>query len=195
MFFIERLGLDWERRAPLLLRPNDTPALGPPKLAHLKAPEYVDKRWMAPAQFDEYFKFTFVRNPWDRVASFYRFLGYDRWCSFNRFVSTYLPRQLERNHWFMCPQADYLHDAQGRLLVDFVGRFERLSEDFAIACSRMGLPAPTLAHVNHSGATRPGSLRWLRRPALPYRDMYGSRSRELVERIYARDVETFSYAY
>jgi len=44
MFFLDRIGLDWERRAPLLLRPNDVPALGPPRLAHLKAAEYVEKR-------------------------------------------------------------------------------------------------------------------------------------------------------
>ena len=81
-----RIGLEWETRAPLLLRLNDVPALGPPRLAHLKAHEYVEKKWMTPAQFDEYFKFAFVRNPWDRIASFYRFLGFDRRCSFSRFV-------------------------------------------------------------------------------------------------------------
>ena len=99
MFFLARVGLEWETRAPLLLRPNDVPALGPPRLAHLKAHEYVEKKWMTPAQFDEYFKFAFVRNPWDRIASFYRFLGFDRRCSFPRFVSKHLPGQIEKRHW------------------------------------------------------------------------------------------------
>ena len=70
MFFLNRIGLDWERRAPLLLRPNDVPALGPHLLAHLKAHEYVEKKWMTPLEFNEYFKFAFVRNPWgqDRLV-------------------------------------------------------------------------------------------------------------------------------
>ena len=39
--FLDVLGLTWESRAPLLLRPNDIPELGPRRLAHLAASEYV----------------------------------------------------------------------------------------------------------------------------------------------------------
>jgi hypothetical protein len=195
LFFLDRIGLDWERRAPLLLRPNDVPGLGPPRLAHLKAHEYVQKRWMTPAQFDEYFKFTFVRNPWDRVASFYRFLGYDRLSSFPGFVRKHLPRQMEKKSWFLCPQADYLYDEDNKLLVDFVGRFETLAQDFQAACTHMGIPDPRLPHVNQSLKSRPGLKGWLRRPPLPYRDMYDERSKVLVGKMYERDVEAFRYPF
>jgi hypothetical protein len=195
MFFLRRIGLDWERRAPLLLRPNDVPALGPPRLAHLKAHEYVEKRWMTQDQFDSYFKFTFVRNPWDRIASFYRFLGFDRICSFSTFVHRHLPVQMEKKAWFLCPQSEYLQGPNGASLVDFVGRFESLASDFARACERMGIADPALPHVNDSKKGGGGLLRLPRRRPLPYREMYDARSREIVGSLYASDVEAFAYDF
>jgi len=195
LFFLKRIGLDWERRAPLLLRPNDVPALGPPRLAHLMAHQYVEKKWMTTAQFDEYFKFTFVRNPWDRVASFYRFLGYDRLCSFSGFVRNHLARQTVKKRWFLCPQAEYIYGNDNRLLVDFVGRFETLAKDFAVACQHMQIPDAELPHVNSSRRPRPGLARWLRRRAVPYREMYDSRSQKLVGDMYQVDIETFKYVF
>jgi hypothetical protein len=53
--FLDRVGLTWETRAPLLLRPNDQPRLGPPRLAHLKAREYVACKYVTPEQFAGYF--------------------------------------------------------------------------------------------------------------------------------------------
>ncbi|HEX5662152.1 MAG TPA: sulfotransferase family 2 domain-containing protein [Xanthomonadaceae bacterium] len=195
MFFLNRAGLDWERRAPLLLRANDVSSLGPPRLAHLKARQYVDNKWMTQTQFDEYFKFAFVRNPWDRTASFYRYLQYDRRCSFSRFVLKHLPEQIEKKNWFLCPQAEYIYDSNGNSLVDFVGRFETLAKDFTMACERIGVPNARLPHVNDSRRSKPGPMRWLRRRALPYRDMYDSHSMKLVEDLYKADIEAFDYRF
>jgi hypothetical protein len=49
--------------APLLLTYNNNPELGPPRLAHLKAREYVSCKYLTREQFDDYFKFAFVRDP------------------------------------------------------------------------------------------------------------------------------------
>jgi len=195
MFFLGRIGLDWERRAPLLLRPNDVPALGPPRLAHLKAHEYVEKRWMTQDQFDAYFKFTFVRNPWDRTASFYRFLGFGRFCSFSTFVHRYLPVQMEKMAWFLCPQSEYVYGPDGEPLVDFVGHFESLASDFARVCDRMGIANPVLPHVNDSKKPGGGLFRLPRRRPLPYREMYDARSREFIGKLYESDVEAFAYDF
>lgn len=192
-FFLERIGLDWKKRAPLLLRPNDVPELGPPRLAHLKADEYVDKKWMTQGQFDEYFKFTVVRNPWDRVASFYRFRGFDRFSSFPTFVRKHLPDQMRNKAWFFCPQAEYVLDREKRVLVDFVGRFETLAEDFATVCRHLGIPEARLPHVNTSRTARSGLKNWMRPRAVPYREMYDSQTERLVAEYYAADVEAFQY--
>lgn len=194
MFFLQRAGLDWETRAPFLLRWNDVPALGPPRLAHLHARQYVENKWMPQAQFDEYFKFAFVRNPWGRIASFYRYLGYDWRCSFSRFVLRHLPRLVERKGWFLGPQSEYVLDRNGKVLVDFVGRFETLQRDFATACERVGIVDAALPHVNDSRKPK-GPMRWLKRRAMPYRDMYDSRSAKVVATLYEADADIFKYSY
>ena len=61
--FIDALGLTTATRASLLLRKNVHPELGPPRLAHLKAGDYVRYHYLAPEQFKNYFTFSFVRNP------------------------------------------------------------------------------------------------------------------------------------
>lgn len=193
IFFLRRVGLDWQRRAPLLLRANDVAELGPPRLAHLKAVEYLEKKWVTADQFDQYFKFTFVRNPWDRIASFYRYLGYDRLCSFSTFVAKHLPAKMEKKAWFLCPQADYLYDSEGKLRVNFVGRFETLAADFATVCERMGIPDRQLPHVNDSH--KRGPVQRFRRRPRPYKEMYDERSRAIVASLYAADVEAFGYSF
>ena len=43
-----------------------------------------------------------------------------------------------------------LHDREGRLLVNFVGRFENLQADFNRVCGKLGLQEPALPHRNKS---------------------------------------------
>ena len=73
--FIRSLGLTWETRAPLLLRYNDRPELGPPSLAHLKYSEYSEYKYITEEQIQTYFKFAFIRNPWSRLVSIYKYMG------------------------------------------------------------------------------------------------------------------------
>lgn len=196
-FFLRRVGLTWEQRAPLLCRPNDNPDLGPPRLSHLKAREYVEKKWMTPQQWEAYYRFAFVRNPWDRTASFYR-TGYDRVCSFPHFVRYHLPRLLKRKPWFFGPQVDFLYDGNdgnGRLLVEFVGRYERLAADFRQVCTRLGIQDATLPHANDSNKAVGRIARLVRRRPRPYTEMYDERSKDLVARIYGADIDAFKYPF
>jgi hypothetical protein len=67
--FLKDLGLTWEFRAPLLLRPKSREELGPERLAHLFANEYVKFGYIEASKFNDYFKFAIIRDPIDRILS------------------------------------------------------------------------------------------------------------------------------
>ena len=213
--FLDQLGLSYETRAPLLMRPNDKPELGPPRLAHLKWHQYVGCKYMTQDQFDSYFKFAIVRNPWDRAVSLYRYYRFQEKCSFKEFVMDELRGWMWRERqWFVGPQADFICDSEGRLRVDFLGRFETLHSDFLRICERIGLPAIDIPHVNVSiSRIEPQKVKtsrtagpklkplWRRRrtvrfPIFPsFREYYDDESRALIEDLYAQDVERFGYRF
>lgn len=152
--FLRDLGLTWEQRAPLLMRQAVVGELGPPMLAHLLARDYVALRYLPQELFDEYFKFSVVRDPWARAESTYRFLALDRLMSFDRFAQQYAPGaatdRAHRMHWFLRPQADYLLDDDGRLLVDEVIRLEDLDEELPRIAERFGIRHDPVLRVNAS---------------------------------------------
>ena len=149
--FLNLLGLTWDTRAPLLLRPNDTPELGPPRLAHLKAEEYVKYKYLTQEMFDSYFKFSFVRNPWGRMISISKYLGFDKQCEFNEFVRGIFKNEIfYEMSWFVGPQSDYIYSSEGKSLIDFIGKFENLQNDFNIVCKELALPATPVPHVNQT---------------------------------------------
>lgn len=211
--FLNLLDLTWATRAPLLLRRNNHPELGPPHLAHLKAPEYVLKKYMTPAQFNSYFKFSFVRNPWARVVSMYRSLGYQGKCEFKQFLSGAFKKKLWRSrYWFVGPQYEFLYDENGTPLVDFVGRFENLQKDFDHACRQLGIPETVLPHANNSDnkkikfGLKPRQLAkyWSQRLRLrnkrgskrkDYVEYYDDESRAMVADWYKKDIELFGYQF
>ena len=144
--FLRLHGLTWESRASLLLKPNNDPDKGPPRLAHLKAREYVSCGYLDESRFREYYKFSFVRNPWSRLVSIYRYLGYDEVMPFKDFLRADLSKD---ERWepalFIQPQYDYLFDERGEQLVDFIGRFESLQAGFDQVCDPV---ESTLRHLN-----------------------------------------------
>jgi hypothetical protein len=208
--FLRLLGLTWVTRAPLLLRGNDDPGLGPPRLAHLKAAEYLTCGYLSPQQFESYFKFSFVRNPWDRIVSEYKYRGHPVRIDFK----TYLFRHLPAPGWtdsysHIIPQYDFLYDGEGKCLVDFVGRYENLQADFDAVCARLGIPQTPLPRVNRSmDDAWPGTFREFRRRLRRavwsrerehtfscYTEYYDDESREAVGRMFRKDVEAFNYSF
>jgi len=204
-FFMHRLGLDWNAgREAVLLGDNTDRARGTEKLAHLSAREYVEGRWLSPEDFAALFRFTFVRNPWDRIVSEYRYRNYFHHRSFRHFVLHGLPRPDWGDQYrHIMSQFDMLHDSSGRLLVDFVGRFETLQADFDRVCDRLGLKDSRLPHRNPSDKKSRNAKRWLRNLAFfngesgkrHYTEFYDRETRAAVERRYERDIETFGYRF
>jgi Sulfotransferase family len=127
-FFLRLVGLTWKARSPLLLRFNGDLNQGPRRLAHLTASEYISCGHVAEQEFNSFFKFSFVRNPWDRLVSEYEFRRRRIDCEFKAFLFEHFPQPSPSDVYrHILPQTQFLLDEGGRQLVDFVGRFEQVS--------------------------------------------------------------------
>lgn len=209
--FVDLLGLDWDTRAPLLLRLNDQPELGPPRLAHLKADEYVRYKYLTQEMFDDYFKFAFVRNPWSRLVSIYKFLGYDKKIDFRPFLLGIFKNYIfEQQNWFVGPQCDFVYSREGELLVDYLGRFEDLQNGFDFVCNQIGIPLKKLPHINKSESN--GVMRdqadeqkgrspdevagaWKPTEYQNYQDYYDKDTIDCVAQLYRKDIMLFGYDF
>ena len=146
--------------------------------------------------FNQYFKFAFVRNPWDRLYSAYRYLRSGGWNEtdklwaetsledfgdFNCFVKQWLtPRNID-SHIHFWPQYRFVCDSKGRLLVDYLGYFETLHSDIRKVSARLGIDA-SLARYNAG-------------PESDYRTVYDDAARDVVAQVYAQDIKLFGYEF
>lgn len=204
-FFMDLLHLDWDKdRTALYLQRNDDPARGTEKLAHLSAVEYVDCGYVSREEFSGFFKFSFVRNPWSRILSEYRYRNYFHHLSFRDFVLNKMPKPgWDDKYRHVMPQYDMLYDQQGNLLVDFVGRFETLQQDFDRVCEHLGITDSLLPHRNPSDK----KSRDLKRKIRNYlymngenqrrgvAEFYDDETRAAVAEYYRRDIKTFGFEF
>ena len=142
-------------------------------------------------EYEKKYTFTFVRNPFDKVVSQYAYrlkndqtgikkknIGFKEWVNL-----TYVDRNpLYYNipEMFM-PQYHWLHDYSGKLLVDFVGKFETLEKDFNEVINTLDLNA-ILPHVRKSHRK-------------PYPEYYDLETKEIITNHYRKDLETFGYKF
>ncbi|MEJ2383288.1 MAG: sulfotransferase family 2 domain-containing protein [Xanthomonadales bacterium] len=204
-FFMDRLGLDWDRdRAEVMLGDNPDRERGTEKLAHLTAAEYVEDGFVSAEEYAALFKFSFVRNPYERIVSEYLYRNYFSHRSFRDFVLRRLPPPgWGDDYRHVMPQYDMLHDANGRLLVDFVGRFENLQQDFGEVCARLGIENAALPHRNRSNKRSRTLKRRVRNFVFRngedgkrrYTDFYDDETRAAVARLYRQDIEAFGYGF
>lgn len=106
-------------------------------------------------QYNDYFKFSFVRNPWGRSFSWYKNVirderhslnyGVDPDISFRDFLYRF------ENNWGLLPQMYWLKDKKGNIPFDFIGRFENLNDDFGYVCDQLGLKDKILPELKLSG--------------------------------------------
>lgn len=171
-------------------KPNRLYQMWESVVVHAKA---RDIKQVLGAAFDDYYKFTFVRNPWDWQVSMYHFLlkepdnpQYQRVKAMRNF-DDYLQWVIETPERELYPkyatkyQKDMLIDADGRLLIDFIGRYETLAADFARLCEILGIQA-RLPHLNKSIHH-------------DYASYYNARTRQWVAEHFKEDIALFGYRF
>lgn len=146
---------------------------------------FKDKHWSAlkykrecPKEYESYFKFAFVRNPWDRLVSNYKWLVYIG------------KEQLDFKDWIINPTWGFnaylysrmLCDNNGNKMVDFIGKFENLQEDFNTVCEKIGIPCQQLPHKNKTDHKH-------------YTKYYNNETRQIVAERYAKDIKCFGYTF
>ncbi len=161
--------------------------------SHLPASIY---KVFDPEIYEEYYTFTFVRNPWDRVVSTYEYwiqgldqteLYYQRmllekYDTFEKFVMNFLDKDSICLHFMLKPQYLYLYDYRENLLVDFIGKFENIDDDSDNIFKKLGLEN-TLKKTNSSKRNN-------------YQEYYIKQ--EMVDKIaclYQKDIELFGYRF
>ena len=169
--------------------------VGARALQHLTAADVRTK--LGKDVYEKYFKFAFIRNPYDRAVSTYhirqkllprikmsfrdfvlkRISGRRRFVLRNLFRST-AEKALEDQFG---DQHEFIFDQNEQSLVDFIGRYENLEADFKKICDRLGIKAdlPVMNQSRHEG----------------YKTYYDEDTRRAISEIYKKDIQTFGYEF
>jgi len=141
--------------------------------------------------YSDYFKFSFVRNPWDRLVScWYNKVIQSNYFSFNDdryekmqlfekfvdYVSTLDINTCDRHLKLQSSLID-LNE------IDYIGRFETFAEDYTAICQKLDIPLDNFIHKNKSLKTK------------HYTEFYTDELREKVHQIYLKDIQIFGYKF
>ena len=154
-------------------------------------------------EYKQYFKYAIVRNPYDRLVSCWKNKTSKKHAEKNKDIFTktkssgitfkkfvhmfdegcfrYKQKNInsEGNSYdrHLLPQVDFIIDD-----IDYIGKVENLQKDFEIICDIVGMNSFTLPHVNLTKHKH-------------YREYYDKETRQIVEKIYSRDIDLFKYRF
>ena len=169
-----------------------------PDLRNILARHEFARRGMAELDdWDEYFKFAFARNPWDRLVSWYTMVttfdkaGNELWryvhdnsSTFEEFIHNCTGEVEIRKgvcYSFAYNQLDYVKTSTEHAL-DFIWPAENLDEDIQEVFRRIGLELETVPHRNRSGHRH-------------YSTFYTPETEMIVRERFKKDIEYFGYEF
>jgi len=166
-----------------------------PDIAHVCRPHSPITEFQGDTK--KYFTAAFVRNPCDRLVSW--FTAIDRKRGVNRHINFMQRQVLERvdnfrdfilhcqdiqsaSGWlpFTKNQLDYI-SIDGKVAVDFIGRFESFDSSVSTLAKKIDIP-DSVPHINSSSHKH-------------YREYYDDETRAIVAKRFARDLEYFGYEF
>jgi hypothetical protein len=143
---------------------------------HSTLSEYRDA--LGHEQFRDLYKFTCVRNPWDRMVSYY--------FTPTQSPETWSPKKFRGIISKAVSVPDYLRldigEEEPFANVDYIMRFESLVDDFRAVCMAIGISPPTLPQYNRSSREH-------------YSKYYDDELREFVRTRFAAEIERFNYTF
>lgn len=149
-------------------------------------------------ELDNYYTFTFVRNPWDRLYSAYMFLSQsgntyndilvkheiiDKYRSFEDFVLRYMDHDSIYRILHLIPQSEYILENDSTENLNYIGRYENIDEDFHIICNNLGIVRKQLIEVNITKIKN------------DYRKAYTNEMIEKVYDLYKKDIQILGYSF
>ena len=161
---------------------------------HTSLDQYINV--FEPQKFEDYFKFCFVRNPWDRLVSAYFFLksgGFNSWDEiffnqelsrfhdFNDFVLRWVNPENVMKYYHFMPQYIFIVDKFFKVSVDYICYFENIDSDFEFICNKIGVPA-SLKKSNTGHREQ-------------FHKYYTATTKKIVANTYKIDVELFNYNF
>lgn len=165
-------------------------AIGLPIKHHRTATEVIAA--IGKDKWNTAYKFTLVRNPWDKVVSHYEYRRKrnktevaSRNIPFSEWVKKTYGQDKDpfyyNNPRAFQPQVEWLKDDEGKISIDFIGKFESINEDFDQIKKAIGIEAE-LPHLNPT--KRAG-----------YQSYYDDETREIVAHWFREDIKVFGYRF
>jgi len=174
---------DWQQQVLFGKDQLPIPALAAKEHGHLSVREVLPH--LSADVWRSYFKFGFVRNPFDRFVSTCFFL-FRREPEFAKAATAYMKRALGatgfRRRVLVLPQSSLLTGSEGDLAMDFIGRFEDLQASYKEVCRRIGITPIDLEKRNPSEHDQ-------------YAEYYDEQLKQMVTDFYRDDLSNFGYQF
>jgi hypothetical protein len=100
--------------------------------------------------WDDYYKFAFVRNPWDLIVSWWHYMSPVHKLKSFRYFLRHMHMNIPIKKWSWVCNYDTVSDRNDNIIVDFVGRFELLQSDLDHVCDSLKIPHVKLEKKNQT---------------------------------------------